>query len=112
MIANRHVAVQYMHILRQIGVKAGLAKSIVSKGKFVVEFAKKYFVPNGRADMLPLKECIATYSSTLLICEFVKIHKLTLTRILTFLGYGYKSKSRAVSALYVNLPQRLRTILI
>lgn len=106
------MANEYLQILSQIGVKAGLAKSIVAKGQFYVEFAKKYFVPTGRADMLPLKECIAVYSSTLLTCEFVKIHKLTLTRILTFLGYGYKSKSRAVSALYKDLPGRLRTLLI
>lgn len=111
-IANRDVAVQYIQILKQIGVKAGLAKSIVSKGQFVVEFAKKYFTPSGRADMLPMKECIATYSSTLLVCEFVKIHGLSLTRILTFLGYGYKAKSRAVTALFSNLPRRLRVLLI
>jgi hypothetical protein len=111
-IANRHVALEYMKILAQIGVKAGLAKSIISRGQFVVEFAKKYFVPEGRADMLPLKECIATYSSTLLICEFVKLHNLTLPRILTFLGYGYRSKSRAVSALFKDLPVRMRTLLI
>jgi hypothetical protein len=111
-IANRDVALEYMRILQQIGVKAGLAKSIVSKGQFVVEFAKKYFLPNGRGDMLPLKECVATYSSTLLVCEFVRLHNLTLSRALTFLGYGYRSKSRAVSALFKDLPRRLRTLLI
>jgi hypothetical protein len=98
--------------LSQIGVKAGLAKSIVSKGQFVVEFAKKYFIPNGRADMLPFKEIVATLSSTLLVCEFVKIHKLKLSQILTVLGYGYKTKSRASQALYKDLNRRLRTLLI
>lgn len=111
-IANRYVANEYLLILRQIGVKAGLAKSIIAKGQFYVEFAKKYFVPNGRADMLPFKECISVYSSTLLICEFVKIHKLNIAQILTFLGYGYRSKSRAITARYGQLTTRLRTLLI
>jgi hypothetical protein len=111
-IANRFVAREYMLILREIGVKAGLAKSIISKGSFYVEFAKKFFTPQGRADMLPLKEVIATYSSTLLICEFVKQHSLTITQILSVLGYGYRVKSRATMALFRNLNKRLRTLLI
>lgn len=112
MIANKWVAQEYLLILSEIGVKAGLAKSIVSKGKFVVEFAKKFFVPLGRADMIPFKEIIATLSSTLLTCEFVRQHKLSLGQILTILGYGYRSKSRALQALYSDLPKRLRTLLI
>lgn len=111
-IANRYVAIEYLQILSQIGVKAGLAKSIVAKGQFYVEFAKKYFVPSGRADMLPFKECIAVYSSTLLTCEFVRIHKLSFGQILSFLGYGYKSKSRAYLALLKDLPKRLRTLIV
>lgn len=111
-IANKYVAHEYLRILEEIGVKAGLAKSIVSKGQFYVEFAKKFFVPSGRADMLPLKEVIATLSSTLLTCEFVKQHRLSIGSILTVLGYGYKAKSRAYNALYINLNRRLRTLLI
>lgn len=109
---NKYVAREYLLILDQIGVKAGLAKSIVSKGKFYVEFAKKFFTPQGRADMLPLKEVIATLSSTLLICEFVKQHSLPLGAILTILGYGYKTKSRAYTAQFRHLNRRLRTLLI
>lgn len=111
-ILNKYVANEYLQILREIGVKAGLAKSIVSKDAFYVEFAKKFFVPQGRADMLPLKEIIATLSSTLLTCEFVKQHNLTFGSILTILGYGYRSKSRAYNALYKDLTRRLRTLLI
>jgi hypothetical protein len=111
-ILNKYVAKEYLRVLKEIGVKAGLAKSIVSKGAFYLEFAKKFFVPQGRADMLPLKEVIATLSSTLLICEFVKQHSLTIGQILSVLGYGYKAKSRATSALYWHLNKRLRTLLI
>jgi hypothetical protein len=111
-ILNKYVALEYLQILKEIGVKAGLAKSIVSKDRFFIEFAKKFFTPYGRADMVPLKEIIATLSSTLLTCEFVRQHNLTLGSILTILGYGYKSKSRAFNALYKDLNRRLRTLLI
>jgi hypothetical protein len=51
---------QYRLFLNKIGVQAGLAKSILSKNRFVIEFAKKFFVDSTRADMLPFKESIAT----------------------------------------------------
>jgi hypothetical protein len=111
-ILNKFVAREYLLVLKEIGVKAGLAKSIVSHGQFYVEFAKKFFVPSGRADMLPFKEVIATLSSTLLICEFVKQHSLPLGAILTILGYGYKSKTRAYTAQFRHMNRRLRTLLI
>jgi len=111
-ILNRAVALEYLRILDQIGVKAGLAKSIVCKGKFYLEFAKKFFVPSGRADMLPFKEAISVYSSTILTCEFVRKHNLTLGAILSFLGFGYRAKSRALQALYTSLPKRLRTLMV
>lgn len=53
-------ATSYRLLLSQIGVKAGLAKSIIARNKFVVEFAKKFFVDDTRADMVPFKEAIAT----------------------------------------------------
>jgi hypothetical protein len=50
----------YLRLLDRIGVKAGLAKSILAKNRFVIEFAKKFFVDSSQANMLPFKECIAT----------------------------------------------------
>lgn len=110
-ILNRAVAIEYLCILDWLGVKAGLAKSIVSRD-FYLEFAKKFFVPSGRADMLPLKEAISVYSSTILTCEFIRKYNLSLGQILSFLGYGYKSKSRALQAHYWQLPKRLKVLMI
>lgn len=62
--------------------------------------------------MLPLKEVIALYSSTLLTCEFVRSHSLTLNQILSVLGFGYKAKCRATQALYLDLSRRLRVLLV
>lgn len=59
-IKGRLPSESYLLLLDTIGVKAGLAKSILAKNRFVVEFAKKFFVDSSQADMLPFKECIAT----------------------------------------------------
>lgn len=41
-IGSRRVAKKYLEILQQIGVKAGLAKSVVAHNNVSLEFAKKY----------------------------------------------------------------------
>jgi len=111
-IADAQVSGHYRQILSEIGVKAGLAKSIISRSKFVVEFAKKFFVDKTQADMLPLKECIATRTSTSLVLEFVRKYNLTLNSVLAFLGFGYKARSMAISSLLWNLSNRLRVLLV
>lgn len=111
-IMNGNVANAYRQILSTIGVGAGLAKSIIAKSKFVVEFAKKFFVDSGQANMLPIKECVATRCSTSLIIEFVRKYSLSLNAILSFLGFGYKVKSRVIGSDYYKLNTRLRVILV
>jgi len=106
--ANSH----YLTLLKRLGVKAGLAKSILSKNKFVIEFAKKFFVDKTTANMLPFKESLATLTSTSLVVEFVRKYELSLNAILSFLGYGYKVKSRVISTLLFKLPTRLRVLLV
>lgn len=99
-------------MLQLIGVKAGLAKSIIAKSKFVLEFAKKFFVDSTTANMLPIKECIATRVSTSLVVEFCRKYDLTLNSILSFLGYGYKVKMKVIKTSYFKLNTRLRVLLI
>lgn len=106
------MVLEYRKLLALLGVKAGLAKSIIAKSKFVIEFAKKFFVDNTQANMLPIKECIATSISTSLVVEFVRKYDLTLNQILSFLGYGYKAKMAASQAAYFNLSTRLRLIMV
>jgi hypothetical protein len=98
--------------LKRIGVQAGLAKSILAKHRFVIEFAKKFFVDSTTANMLPVKESVATQLSTSLVVEFVRKYELSLNSILSFLGYGYKTKSRAVSSTYFKLSTHLRVLLV
>jgi len=111
-IANGKVITAYRELLAQIGVKAGLAKSILAKSKFVIEFAKKFFVDDIQANMLPIRECIATSASTGLVLEFARKYELNLNQVLSFVGYGYKAKMRAVHSSYWNLSNRLRVLLV
>lgn len=41
-IGNRGVAKAYLAVLAEIGVSAGMAKSVVSEGRIILEFAKKF----------------------------------------------------------------------
>lgn len=78
----------------------------------MVEFAKKFFVDNTTANMLPLKECIATRISTSLVVEFMRKYSISMNSMLAFLGYGYKSRMRASSALIYDLSSRLRVLVV
>jgi len=111
-IAHGQVASRYRDILREIGVEAGLAKSIISRSRFVLEFAKKFFVDSTTANMLPLKECIAASTMTSMILEFVRTYDISLNAILAFKNYGYKARMRAVNALLFDLGTRIRVLLV
>jgi hypothetical protein len=111
-IKGTNQTLRYRQLLQLIGVKAGLAKSILSKNRFVIEFAKKFFVDTVTANMLPFKESIATRCSTSLIVEFIRKYDLSLNAILSFLGYGYKSKIKVYKTLFFKLPTRLRVLLV
>jgi len=111
-IVDGRVILEYRRLLQVIGVEAGLAKSIIAKSKFVIEFAKKFFVDSAQANMVPIKECIATKASTALVMEFVRKYDLTLNQILSFLGLGYKTKIKALNNFYFNLSTRLRVLLV
>jgi len=50
--------------------------------------------------------------STSLVVEFVRKYDLSLNAILSFLGYGYKSKMKVYKTLYFRLPTRLRVLLV
>jgi len=50
--------------------------------------------------------------STSLVVEFVRKYDLSLNAILSFLGYGYKSKMKVYKTLYFRLSTRLRVLLV
>jgi hypothetical protein len=102
----------YRDLLNTLGVKAGLAKSIMARGSFVIEFAKKFFVDNGTANMVPFKELIAARISTQLIVELSRKYNVPINGILSFLGYGYRAKSKFSQSNLWSLGGRMRTLMV
>jgi len=77
-----------------LGVEIGLAKSIVSKSSWTLEFAKKYYVDGMKANMLPLRDVIVSSIATSMLPEFLEKHGLTFNHYLKMRGLGYKSRSK------------------
>lgn len=111
-IANSRVALSYLSILREIGVEVNLAKSIISPRRFVLEFAKKFFVNSGTANMIPLKDCISSWASNSLLKEFAEKYSLSVNQLLSFIGYGYKAKSKFINSNVWDLGHRSRVNLV
>jgi len=109
-IANGPVAQQYLLLLEAIGVKIGLAKSLVSK-KGALEFAKKYFVQGVDCSPVALKEVAAAVGNPTFGVSFLDKYELSLPRMLSVLGYGYRIKSRLTGYL-AELPTRVRSLVL
>jgi len=109
-IANGPVAQQYLLLLEAIGVKIGLAKSLVSK-KGALEFAKKYFISGDDCSPVALKEVAAAVGNPTFGVSFLDKYELSLPRMLSVLGYGYRIKSRLTGYLS-ELPTRVRSLVL
>jgi hypothetical protein len=70
-IANGRVAQQYLLLLEAIGVKVGLAKSLVSR-KGALEFAKKFFVNGVDCSPVAFKEVAAAINKPTFWLSFIK----------------------------------------
>jgi hypothetical protein len=107
-IANGRVAQQYLLLLEAIGVKVGLAKSLVSR-KGALEFAKKFFVNGVDCSPVALKEVAAAISNPTFGLAFMKKFNLRFASMLSVLGFGYRVKAR-VSGYLGSLPSRVRSL--
>lgn len=109
-IANGLVAQQYLLLLEAVGVKIGLAKSLVSR-KGALEFAKKYFVKGTDCSPVALKEVAAAVSNPTFGVSFLTKYELSIPRMLTVLGYGYRVKAR-LSGYLEELPKRAQSLVL
>lgn len=89
-IANQRVANQYLQILNDLGVSCGLAKSILSQSGRGLEFAKRTFVLGHDVSPVSLQDFSWVTRHLSNAVEFAVIHKLSLPRWMSVLGYGYK----------------------
>lgn len=104
------MAAEYCDVMAILGVKIGLAKSLISPNKLVGEFAKRYFIPKD-ASMVPIKEVVAARHNTQELLQFVVKYKLSLSQALTFAGFGYKVKG-SLNKKFSQLGRRVSNLLL
>lgn len=75
-----------------MGVKVGLAKSILSPKGTAFEFAKRTFYKSVDVSAVPFKEYFIGTQQLSAGIELAQKYKLTLSQYLTFRGFGYKVK--------------------
>lgn len=109
-IGSPAVAAEYEQVMTELGVKIGLAKSLISF-KGVCEFAKRFFTPKGDASPIPVKESLSALSSLPSLVEFVRKYRLSPPQVMKFSGYGHKRIGGTTSPL-TRLPSKARVILL
>jgi len=110
-IADPEVAEEYLRVMKLLGVGIGLHKSLISRNRLVLEFAKKYYVDGQNCSMIPFKEIIATRTFHQLGVEFMRKYDLTFPSLVSMLSYGFRVQgslckdlrrmNRRVASLYV-----------
>jgi hypothetical protein len=109
-LADAAVAAKYLEIIGELGVKVGLAKSIISPCRPVLEFAKRFFAPNDCSGV-PIRELLAARGSLSVFIELVAKYKLTINQVLRVAGYGYRTLG-GLNRPFTRTPTRLRNLLL
>jgi len=110
-IANGRVAKQYEFLMDALGVEIGIHKSLISLRGLALEFAKRFLTSVGDASGIPLAEYWASSKSLSVILEFARKHGLTLSQMLSVLGYGYRAKG-SMSVAFTKQPSRIANYMI
>lgn len=84
-LANGQVARSYLNLMREIGVKIGIAKSLVSR-RGVLEFAKRFIVDGQDASAVSLREVLTSVFHFQSKLELGKKYSLSLPALLTISG--------------------------
>jgi len=108
-IWNKPVADQYLKFLDALGVKVGLAKSVISPKGVGLEFAKKTIIKGVDVSPIPFKEMSASHRNFASLRTYCEKYSLNFTQALRFLGYGYKVDQTKVKTRIVRL---LKTALL
>lgn len=110
-IGDRVIAKNYYKIITQLGVKVGLAKSVVSHNGLGMEFAKKTFCRGQNISAIPFKEYAVTSGSLPALIEFTRKYDMPIPSIVKMLGFGYKVLAK-LNQKWVFQSIKIRRILI
>lgn len=89
-IANKHVASEYVKVCAMIGVEIGLAKSLLSRSGKALEFAKRTFVNSKDVSAVPFKEYWVSIQMTSAAIEFAHKYNISLPGFLKLHGAGWR----------------------
>lgn len=89
-VGNLDVARSYLRVMKSLGVKVGLHKSLLSQSGSALEFAKRTFYRGVDVSPVSLKEWVAATRSPAALAQFAKTFKLGLPALSKALGFGYK----------------------
>lgn len=116
-IGDRNVAMEYVRIMQEIGVKIGFNKSIVSRN-LSLEFAKRFFYRGEEVTPLPLVGIACGWLGVTGVPEVLKASEDRTGRlpslfcILRSMGLGFKVSSRAATSRLLDLSKRARSIVL
>jgi len=100
-IANREVAQRYRDILRGLGVRISIAKTL--KGRGSCEFAKRFFLKGKDASPVSLLEFALGKFHLPILVELVRklggVWEPKLSSVLRAAGFGYRAQGRITSPL-------------
>jgi hypothetical protein len=108
-IGHKAVADMYLHLIGELGVECGLAKSILSPFGLGLEFAKRTFMEGEDVSPISLREFAASHSTISSAISFMRKYQLSLSELLFALGYGYKVVGK-LSKPFGKMTRTLRTL--
>jgi len=89
-IWNHDVSEKYQSIMASLGVKLGLAKSVLSPEGLGLEFAKRTLYMGSDVSPIPIKEAMAAHRNMSSALEFQRKYSMKPLALIRFLGYGHK----------------------
>nr|UIW13814.1 MAG: RNA-dependent RNA polymerase [Rhizoctonia solani mitovirus 42] len=110
-IFNRVVALEYIKVIRNIGMEIGLHKSVLSRTTVSLEFAKRIFHKGVDVSAVPFKEFFASLGGFGNILEFANKYKLSKLQIAKTLGFRFKSLSK-INHGFNSLNYKLKQLLV
>jgi len=110
-IADGRVAREYLRLMETLGVGIGLHKSLISrKGKKVIEFAKRFRIPE-EATPLPVKEFLAGTAMLTSVVELCRKYSASLATALSIVGHGFRVKG-SLTRDWSSLSPKVRGLLL
>jgi hypothetical protein len=109
-LANKKVKDAYLCILRDLGVKVGLHKSILSSTGIGLEFAKRTFVLDMDVSPISFKEFFSALDSTASFTAFSRKYNLSFPLQIKILGYGFRVLGRCQD--FFALPKALKALFL